>query len=166
MIKDLFGRLQKPVRLTPDQLYLLDLLALYEGRPVSEFMSKPSPFVLRRLIDKSLVEPIMSRKGPSIYRLTGLGRHVRSQATEGKHGKKVQPARTDRGGGAGDRHERASLSAPSPNEEATAGRGRLSHGQDASSAGDSPGIAGGCPHWPGCGCGTQSGPHSCEWRQA
>ena len=22
----------------------------------------------------------------------------------------------------------------------------------------------GCPHWPGCGCGTQSGPHTCEWR--
>jgi hypothetical protein len=21
-----------------------------------------------------------------------------------------------------------------------------------------------CPHWPGCGCGTQSGPHACEWR--
>jgi len=20
-----------------------------------------------------------------------------------------------------------------------------------------------CPHWPGCGCGTQSGPHTCEW---
>ncbi len=19
-----------------------------------------------------------------------------------------------------------------------------------------------CPHWPGCGCGTQSGPHACE----
>jgi hypothetical protein len=22
----------------------------------------------------------------------------------------------------------------------------------------------GCPAWPGCGCGTQSGPHTCEWR--
>jgi hypothetical protein len=21
-----------------------------------------------------------------------------------------------------------------------------------------------CPYWPGCGCGTQSGPHTCEWR--
>lgn len=21
-----------------------------------------------------------------------------------------------------------------------------------------------CPHWPGCGCGTQSGPHTCEYR--
>lgn len=21
-----------------------------------------------------------------------------------------------------------------------------------------------CPHWPQCGCGTQSGPHTCEWR--
>jgi hypothetical protein len=21
-----------------------------------------------------------------------------------------------------------------------------------------------CPHWPRCGCGTQSGPHTCEWR--
>ena len=20
-----------------------------------------------------------------------------------------------------------------------------------------------CPHWPDCGCGTQSGPHTCEW---
>jgi len=20
-----------------------------------------------------------------------------------------------------------------------------------------------CPRWPGCGCGTQSGPHTCEW---
>ena len=23
----------------------------------------------------------------------------------------------------------------------------------------------GCPHWPGCGCGTQSGPHVCEWKR-
>jgi DNA (cytosine-5)-methyltransferase 1 len=23
---------------------------------------------------------------------------------------------------------------------------------------------GGCPHWPDCGCGTQSGPHTCEWK--
>ncbi len=22
----------------------------------------------------------------------------------------------------------------------------------------------GCPQWPGCGCGTQSGPHTCEWQ--
>jgi hypothetical protein len=22
----------------------------------------------------------------------------------------------------------------------------------------------GCPAWPDCGCGTQSGPHTCEWR--
>jgi hypothetical protein len=22
----------------------------------------------------------------------------------------------------------------------------------------------GCPYWPSCGCGTQSGPHTCEWR--
>ena len=22
-----------------------------------------------------------------------------------------------------------------------------------------------CPYWPRCGCGTQSGPHSCEWQQ-
>jgi hypothetical protein len=22
----------------------------------------------------------------------------------------------------------------------------------------------GCPHYPDCGCGTQSGPHTCEWR--
>jgi hypothetical protein len=21
-----------------------------------------------------------------------------------------------------------------------------------------------CPAWPSCGCGTQSGPHTCEWR--
>jgi hypothetical protein len=21
-----------------------------------------------------------------------------------------------------------------------------------------------CPAWPECGCGTQSGPHTCEWR--
>jgi hypothetical protein len=21
-----------------------------------------------------------------------------------------------------------------------------------------------CPGWPDCGCGTQSGPHTCEWR--
>jgi hypothetical protein len=21
-----------------------------------------------------------------------------------------------------------------------------------------------CPHWPDCDCGTQSGPHSCEWK--
>jgi hypothetical protein len=21
-----------------------------------------------------------------------------------------------------------------------------------------------CPYWPDCGCGTQSGPHTCEWR--
>jgi hypothetical protein len=26
-------------------------------------------------------------------------------------------------------------------------------------------IESGCPHWPGCGCGTQSGPHTCEWRR-
>jgi hypothetical protein len=25
------------------------------------------------------------------------------------------------------------------------------------------GLSDGCPHWPGCGCGTQSGPHTCEW---
>ena len=24
----------------------------------------------------------------------------------------------------------------------------------------------GCPYWPGCGCGTQSGPHACEWKEA
>jgi 2-methylisocitrate lyase-like PEP mutase family enzyme len=23
-----------------------------------------------------------------------------------------------------------------------------------------------CPHWPDCGCGTQSGPHTCEWKEA
>jgi hypothetical protein len=23
----------------------------------------------------------------------------------------------------------------------------------------------GCPRWPKCGCGTQSGPHTCEWEQ-
>lgn len=21
-----------------------------------------------------------------------------------------------------------------------------------------------CPYWPKCGCGTQSGPHTCEWQ--
>jgi hypothetical protein len=25
-------------------------------------------------------------------------------------------------------------------------------------------LMGSCPHWPGCGCGTQSGPHACEWQ--
>ncbi len=24
-------------------------------------------------------------------------------------------------------------------------------------------MSGACPHWPACGCGTQSGPHTCEW---
>jgi hypothetical protein len=23
----------------------------------------------------------------------------------------------------------------------------------------------GCPVWPACGCGTQSGPHTCEWKK-
>jgi hypothetical protein len=23
----------------------------------------------------------------------------------------------------------------------------------------------GCPIWPACGCGTQSGPHTCEWKK-
>jgi hypothetical protein len=23
---------------------------------------------------------------------------------------------------------------------------------------------GSCPGWPDCGCGTQSGPHTCEWQ--
>ena len=22
-----------------------------------------------------------------------------------------------------------------------------------------------CPYWPRCGCGTQSGPHTCEWQE-
>lgn len=25
-------------------------------------------------------------------------------------------------------------------------------------------LMGSCPNWPGCGCGTQSGSHSCEWK--
>jgi hypothetical protein len=29
---------------------------------------------------------------------------------------------------------------------------------------DRPRRAVGCPAWPACGCGTQSGPHTCEWR--
>lgn len=31
-------------------------------------------------------------------------------------------------------------------------------------AASTPTEKGPCPHWPGCGCGTQSGPHTCEWR--
>lgn len=27
-------------------------------------------------------------------------------------------------------------------------------------------MIGVCPYWPDCGCGTQSGPHTCEWRAA
>ena len=25
---------------------------------------------------------------------------------------------------------------------------------------------GACPWWPDCGCGTQSGPHTCEWKRS
>lgn len=44
--------------------------------------------------------------------------------------------------------------------------GRLADAMELFGPAEGPALnkPGACPWWPDCGCGTQSGPHTCEWR--
>lgn len=61
---------------TPDQLALLDLIALRDGQPLGD-IPYGSRMVLRRLLAKKLIECVTL--GPAIYVLTPVGRMVRAR---------------------------------------------------------------------------------------
>jgi len=68
---------------TSAQLQILDLVALYEGQALSEQLRKYNftRRLLRRVIDAKLVSIITV--GPARYKLTPLGRWVRSNGRGG-----------------------------------------------------------------------------------
>ena len=63
---------------TPHQLRMMDLVALREGVELPEIPPQ-SRGILRRLLKKELIELIAM--GPSRYKLTQVGRLVRSRFT-------------------------------------------------------------------------------------
>lgn len=71
-------RMPAPDRIiaTPDQLAMLDLVALRDGQPLG-LVRYNQRVVLRRLIQKKLIECVTL--GPAIYVLTPVGRIVRAR---------------------------------------------------------------------------------------
>src|SRR5215471_5999305 len=68
---------------TPEQLALLDLIALRDGEPLDN-LSSGSRMVLRHLIRMELVDCIFA-VGPARYLITPVGRMVRARPRSQRH---------------------------------------------------------------------------------
>jgi hypothetical protein len=75
----------KRIEVTRDQIKMLDLIELRTGRDLPDKISRP---VLRRLIKAGLV--IVVTFGPATYRLSPVGRMVRSRPRHQKRTQEVE----------------------------------------------------------------------------
>ena len=66
--------------LTPDQLYVMDIVEYVDGKPLSETVHVGKRRVLRNCVDLKLIEVVAW--GPAIYRLTAIGKALAGLAGE------------------------------------------------------------------------------------